>query len=118
MSTPLPTWRRDVLLKMYQHIEEVTGMPWFLAICRQFHLSEYILYGVFVEHVLKKENSGHFFTDVNPAHEYFPERALDRQGLEQFIAEIKPEHQLVMITAKGHMSVDDYEDLILKIPAA
>lgn len=52
-------WRRDRLLDLHRHIEQVTGKQWLRAVASQLHLSEYILYGVYVEHVLGITEAGH-----------------------------------------------------------
>lgn len=57
---PLATWRRSNLVQLKQHIENCLDRPWFEAVGRRMTVSEYTLYGVFVEHVLGIENSGHF----------------------------------------------------------
>jgi hypothetical protein len=57
---PLATWRRGNLVLLKHHIEECQGRPWYEAVGRRMTVSEYTLYGVFVEHVLGIEESGHF----------------------------------------------------------
>ena len=56
----LTTWRRSNLVALKSHIETQTGRPWQSAIGRQLTVSEYTLYGVFVEHVMGLEKAGHF----------------------------------------------------------
>jgi hypothetical protein len=53
------TWRRDSLLAMQKHIESVTGKHWVRAVAGELHLSEYILYGIYAEHVAGFDASGH-----------------------------------------------------------
>jgi hypothetical protein len=57
---PLATWRRSNLIKLKRHIENNLERPWFEAVGRRLTVSEYTLYGVFVEQVLGIEKSGHF----------------------------------------------------------
>jgi Family of unknown function (DUF6492) len=57
---PLATWRRSNLVQMKNHIEDYRERPWHEVIGRRMTVSEYTLYGVFVEHVLGIEKSGHF----------------------------------------------------------
>lgn len=57
---PLATWRRSNLVQLKRHIEDCRERPWYEAVGRRVTVSEYTLYGVFVEHVLGIENSGHF----------------------------------------------------------
>lgn len=56
----LTTWRRSNLVALKAHIEAQSGRPWQAAVGRQLTVSEYTLYGVFVEHVLGLESAGHF----------------------------------------------------------
>ena len=56
----LTSWRRSNLVAMKAHIEATTGRAWHTAVGRKLTVSEYTLYGVFVEHVLGMENAGHF----------------------------------------------------------
>jgi hypothetical protein len=65
---PLATWRRSNLVKMKQHIEDCQQRPWYEAFGRRTTVSEYTLYGVFVEYVLGIEKSGHFQHAENLCH--------------------------------------------------
>lgn len=42
-------WDRDTTRAMVSRIEQVTGMDWVTALCRERGFSEYMLYGYFVE---------------------------------------------------------------------
>lgn len=57
---PLATWRRSSLVALKAHIEAHTGKTWQAAVGRQLTVSEYTLYGVFVEQVLGLQDAGHF----------------------------------------------------------
>ncbi|MFT4824733.1 MAG: hypothetical protein ACI9GB_003734 [Halioglobus sp.] len=57
---PLVTWRRSNLVQMKRYIEDCKQRPWYEAVGRRMTVSEYTLYGVFVEHILGIEQSGHF----------------------------------------------------------
>jgi len=57
---PLATWKRSNLIQLKHHIEDVRQRPWHESVGRRVTVSEYTLYGVFVEHVLGIEKSGHF----------------------------------------------------------
>ncbi|MDA9981343.1 DUF6492 family protein [Gammaproteobacteria bacterium] len=54
------TWRRDVLIQLLERIEQRTGKPWKQALCNTWDFSEYVLYGVFADHVLGVEHCGHY----------------------------------------------------------
>ncbi len=56
----LTTWRRETVRRMLDHIAERSGRDWQIAIGRRWHFSEYILYGVFVEH-FGADHDAHYF---------------------------------------------------------
>jgi hypothetical protein len=64
----LITWRRSNLVALQRYIEESVGKPWHIAVSRSLDISEYILYGSFVEHVLGKEQNGHFYDSRDLCH--------------------------------------------------
>ena len=64
----LITWRREHLIGMKLHIEAVTGQPWFQAVGRSLRVSEYILYGVYVDRVLPLGSAGHYGSNEELCH--------------------------------------------------
>lgn len=64
----LISWRRSNLVALQEHIERVSLKPWHKAISRSLDVSEYVLYGGFVEHVLGESGSGHFFDQSDLCH--------------------------------------------------
>jgi len=62
------SWKRSNLIAMKEHIAAYTGQPWHKAVGRQITVSEYTLYGVFVEHVLGFERAGHYPCTQDPCH--------------------------------------------------
>lgn len=107
----LITWRRDNLVKLYRHIESVSGRPWLETICRQWYLSEYILYGIFVEHVLR-EDSGHHFIDIPLCHISWDYSLTNNQELKHFFEEVRSEHVAVMVSSQQRIEVSRYEGLL------
>ncbi|WP_017653684.1 DUF6492 family protein [Fortiea contorta] len=107
------TWRRDRLLELYEHIEKVSGRGWMKTICSCLHLSEYILYGIFVDQVLQ-EQSGHYYDSRRICHEYWSNQPMSDQQLKQFFAAIDPEDQAVMISAKAEIDPQRYQQLIMQ----
>ncbi|VEP15496.1 conserved hypothetical protein [Hyella patelloides LEGE 07179] len=107
----LITWKRDNVLQLHQHIEKVTQKSWIKAIAECWNLSEYMLYGIFVDRVLK-ENSGHYWDSQKPSHDYWGTTPLEKEQLQQFFQEIPPECCAVMISSKSKTPVVQYEPLI------
>ncbi len=61
-------WRRSNLEALQQRIELVQGVPWYVPVARSLRISEYILYGAFVEPVLGESANGHFYSDQDLCH--------------------------------------------------
>jgi hypothetical protein len=64
----LISWRRSHLTGLQAHIEKVQGQPWYRGIARSLRVSEYILYGAYIEGILGLEHSGHFGTADDLCH--------------------------------------------------
>ncbi len=109
------TWKRDNVFKLYQKLESVSDTGFIETLATSWFLAEYILYGVFVDHFLKEE-SGHYYDSQKITHEYWDPQPLSNEQLQNFLAEIQPEHVAVMISAKAGIPVEQYEHLLHKIP--
>ena len=59
----LITWRRDIILEMRSRISALSNDHWVRTIAREYHMSEYILYGVFVQELLGKADLRHLPTN-------------------------------------------------------
>lgn len=108
------SWRRDHLLRLYAHIEKKTELPWQLAVSRQWNLSEYILYGVFISEVLKGK-SKHFFDDRSLCLEYWSEKKMSPAEIGAFVKKLEPWHTGVMISAKARMPIETHKQIIQKL---
>lgn len=108
------TWKRDNVFKLYQKIESISGKGWIETLANSWHLSEYILYGVFVDHFLK-EQSGHYYDAQKISHEYWTPEPMSDEQLQNFFATIPPEYVAVMISAKAGIPVERYQSLVKSI---
>lgn len=106
------TWHKSAVLKMREHIEAVNQDHWIRVICRYRHISEYMLYGVFVECILGIEPAHHFVFDtelIKPSWGY----SLDTEHkIDQFFAQFEDSHIGVMIHSKDKIPVERYRDKI------
>ncbi len=98
------TWRTENVRLLHDHIEKVTGRSWIESVSRLPAMSEYVLYGMFCEHVLK-ERSGHYFDSNISSLCYWKTQKLDVPALREFRGELKPEHLAVMVSAKSRTPV-------------
>jgi hypothetical protein len=96
---PMNPWDREVVLALRDRIERVTGRPWLDAIASQLHVSEFILYGVFVDEVLGTSAA----TCAMPStlcHTYWGPGPLVPEGVPSFAQSLSPDDVAVMISAK------------------
>jgi hypothetical protein len=106
---PLATWRRSNLVALKHHIENTQERSWCEVVGRRATVSEYTLYGVFTEHVLGIEASGHFACDDELCHcMWFG------SYLEQFVsaAGIEQKPQAVLVQSNIGLEQRDVKRLI------
>jgi Family of unknown function (DUF6492) len=111
-SPPLPdyvsalnVWDRRVVLELRDRIEHVTGRPWLDAFTSQLHVSEFILYGVFVDGVLGT-SADVFAADSMLCHSYWEPAPLVPASAAGFVRALAPDDVAVMISAKSGTSLD------------
>ncbi len=80
----LVSWRRKTVLDMCAHIEQVTGREWVSALGRNRTFSECLIYGCYVDQVLK-EKSRHWHAEIGLCLTYWDGDALDGNALAQFV---------------------------------
>ncbi|MEM6301260.1 MAG: DUF6492 family protein [Pseudomonadota bacterium] len=56
----LITWKRSQLEGLQAHLESVHHKPWHRSVARSLRISEYILYGAYIDAVVGLEKSGHY----------------------------------------------------------
>jgi hypothetical protein len=105
-------WRRNNVLQLHNFLEQTYQRNWIETLCNSWHLSEYILYGVFIEQVIKG-NSGHYLDHQDICHNYWLEKPMSNQELKKFFAEIKHHQIATMISAKANIPVDNYLNLVI-----
>ena len=98
---PLATWRRSNLVQLKRHIEEHLERPWHEALGRRMTVSEYTLYGVFVEHVLVLEKSGHFPNAEDLCHCLWFEDETDK-----FLSEFKQGNAPQAVLLQSNIGLD------------
>jgi len=96
-------WKRENLSRMQAQVEEITGRSWIVSVARQLHLSEYVLYGMFAEHVLG-EASGQYASPIDESLNHWTVDFLDEVGLRELKSKLEPQVAIVMISAKARIS--------------
>jgi len=108
----LITWRRDIILEMRSRISSLSGKHWLRTITREFHLSEYILYGVFVQELLGAGDLRHLPTNYELCLDSwnFMDEPGDRQ---QLLAErLRSSHIAVNIQSVLHLPIPKVRALV------
>jgi hypothetical protein len=93
-------WERRVVLALRERIEQVNGRPWLDAIASQLHLSEFILYGVFVDAVLGT-SARVIAAESMLCHSYWGPEPLARAAVSGFVRGLQPADVAVMISAQS-----------------
>ena len=105
--TPLPdyvscpcVWEPSVVRALLDRIEDVASAPWQRVVAAEPHVSEMMLYGVFVDAVSDTSSDRHVVDDMR-CHRHYDEVALDEAELHRFLGGIRPVDHSVMISAKS-----------------
>ena len=104
----LITWRREVLRLLHRRLEAVSGRSWIEVLGRELHLSEYILYGAFVEHVLGIAAARHEADDSPLCHNSWDYPLATDRDLEAFFAAVNPANVAVMVSSKLGISPERF----------
>jgi hypothetical protein len=107
------TWRRDICLEMRERISSVAGARWFSAITREQHISEYILYGIFVQELLGSSDLRHA-----PTSEELCLSAWVQSTTEHLVERLRPHHLAVNLQSNLHLPMPEVRNLLNSIIAA
>lgn len=96
----LNIWQPSVVRAMQARISESTGRDWLDAFSSQLHISEFILYGVFVDQLAGTEAPWPTL-DRDFCHNYWDREPLTPAGAEAFADRLPPDAIGMMISAKS-----------------
>lgn len=101
------TWKRENVLQLHRYLEQVWSKSWIETIVGSWHLSEYMLYGIFVDLVLQ-ERSQHYYDPQKICHNYWEPVDLSDENLAQFFMDLPKDSLAVMISSKADIPVERY----------
>ena len=107
----LVPWRREIAVSLLEEIEARSGSDWMRTLARARDISEYVLYGRYVEDALDRSNGGPG-SSVSLCRCYWGSEPLSNRELERFIDEASPEEVAVMVSAKAGMKPEDYAGVL------
>jgi hypothetical protein len=111
------SWRRDVLAKLKERIAEVSGRRWQEELAATPAFSEFVLYGVFADHVLGDAASGHYHDEKDLTHASW-HYDTENGGLEAFTRGLANEQVAVLVQSTEDLGVEDRRKLIEEMIAA
>jgi hypothetical protein len=101
----LISWDRALVLRVLDRVESVTGDSWYDGIVHARSFSEYMLYGVYADKVLKDDQR--LGADARGlCHSHWGLDAIDESSIESFVDAMQPDDLAVMITARLEMSAE------------
>lgn len=106
----LITWRCETIRGMLDHITKTTRRHWAKKMANMLQLSEYILYGIYVEHVLK--GKGHYYEEEDLCHCSWHYDVKTVEDLERFLKKISPQQFAVLVQSNLGIEPDAYAHMI------
>jgi hypothetical protein len=100
--SPIAVWDPAVVRSLMARIEDTTGRSWMDAVAGELHVSEFIIYGVFVDHVL---GGGKPF-DGPLCHNYYERIPLSADDARAFADEMPSEALGAMISSHSRTPSD------------
>lgn len=110
ISTLVP-WRRDNALALLERIQKTTGAHWLRAVTSAWDVSEYVLYGRFVQEILGA-NSGQYLSPHPLCADYYRRIPLTTSELTMFLDGMDATSIAISLTAKAGMDPNDYMALL------
>jgi hypothetical protein len=96
--TSFCVWEPDVLRAMLARIEQVTGQAWMDAVTGERTFSEWTLYGIFAEEMMKYEKEA--LTESSLCHSYWGTVPLTFESAASFISGMNPDDVAILIQSK------------------
>jgi len=85
------SWDRRVALDACTRVEAVSGRPWHVAFTRGRKVSEYLLYGLYVDKIVGPQPAGIWIDERSWCLTHWGPQPLHEADLESFVAVLKPD---------------------------
>ena len=106
----LVPWKRENALALLEHVERTTGRHWLRALAAAWDVSEYTLYGRFVQDVLG--SAGQFASSAPLSFDYYKHVPLTVPELTSLLHNVSEDICAVSLTSVAGMNPKDYVELI------
>ena len=96
------SWNRHVALEACARVEAVTSLPWHVAFTRGRLVSEYLLYGLFVEKIAGARPSGIWIDERSWCHTYWGPEPLAAEDVDAFVTAMQEDDFAFSIAGYTH----------------
>ena len=108
-------WQREHVRALRKRIETHHGRPWIEAVAQCATLSEYILYGTYIEHVVGLEESGHIIDNRPAIKASWGAKLDDPEAIQRFFEDLEPGIVGIMIHSRDAVPVARYREHVLSL---
>lgn len=108
------SWRRDVCLELRDRLENIWERPWTSVVFRERNLSEYILYGIFVDQVLGGDSGRHYSSDEELCLSSWKFDA-ESDLVPQFLKALGPRHLAVNLQSNLGLPIEQYRTFLASV---
>ena len=98
--SPFNFWEPAAVRAMQQRIRQTTGRDWLDAFTAQLHISEFILYGVFVDEIVAGSGT-RLPSDTTSCHNSWDRTPMDHDGAVAFADKLAQDAVAMMISAQS-----------------
>ena len=102
---PVALWAPATIRALQERIRTITSQDWLDAFNSQLHISEHILYGVFVEEMARAQPGGVAVVG-GLCHNYYDRKPMNRAAAIAFAEQIKADAIAMMISSKSRTRMD------------
>lgn len=110
-------WQRRHVVGLTDRISQVTGIDWVTKLARMPHFAEYILYGIYVDHVLKGD-PGHYATSESLTLARWTGDFVDEADEAEFLGELKPWHVACQVQSTIPITTEHRKNIMSKLVEA
>jgi hypothetical protein len=108
----LISWRVSTARALVDHLGKIRHRHWIREFASRWQVSEYMVYGTFVEHVLGMEASGHFPAAMPLIHLSWGHDLTTEMGVDAFFNALEPRHVAIMIHSKNGIAPARYRSYL------
>lgn len=104
-------WTRSNVEGLIRHLEQRYNRPWWVTLGNTLHFSEYLLYGIYVDHVLK-EKAGQSPTEEPICLIAWYHDLHRQEERDAFVAMVEPRHVAVIVQSTDRLPAEVRDELI------